>query len=128
MWRWEVVPADIDRFTEWERAWRGDDGPVGVLRPDLAGDPAIAVVGGYDADGAVVAGGVLNHTAGCVGISNVFAPHDDSGEAWAALVDLAAERFGSQTLVGYESGPALHAAARAGFAETGPLRVWMLDR
>lgn len=125
VWRWEVV-HDETQFTEWERAWRGDDGPAGVLRSDLMGDPSIAVVGGYDADGTVVAGGVLNRDASCVGISNVFALGDESDEAWAALVGLAEERFGPETFVGYESGAALRAAARAGFVETGPLRVWML--
>ncbi len=84
---WEVV-RDPEVFASWERAWRGDDGPVGVLRADLLGHPSVTVLAVRDGD-RVSAGAVLNRSAGTVGISNVFAGPEGAPADWAGCLALA---------------------------------------
>jgi hypothetical protein len=62
-----------------------------------------------------------------VGVSNLFATAVDEDRVWAGAVSAIAARFAGLPLVGYDHGPSLAAARRAGFVTTGPLRVWMKD-
>jgi hypothetical protein len=116
-----------DRFADWERAWRGGDGPSGVLRPALLDVPAVTMVAAVDADDRIVSGAALFVDAGVVGISNVFAPEDRVDDAWRGVVAWCALRHPGATLVGYESGADLAVAWRNGFEPLAPLRVWWRD-
>lgn len=121
--RWEVV-RDEALFRRWERAWRGDDGPPGVLRADLMTDASIAVLAarrGHAVDG----GAILNDAAGVVGISNVFSRTSAAPPDWAGCLALATTLHPTAPLVGYESGELLDVALRHGFESAGPLRVWL---
>jgi hypothetical protein len=122
---WDVVRA-ADDFAAWERAWRGDDGPAGVLRAGLLDHPAVTVLAARDGD-RVSAGAVLYHGAGVVGISNLFADPGRGSAAWAGCLALVDTTFPRSTLVGYESGDALDAALAAGFRTAGALRVWVCE-
>ncbi|MCE7004151.1 hypothetical protein LWC34_15100 [Kibdelosporangium philippinense] len=102
-------------------AWRTGWDDVDVLRPALLDDPSVRVLAFYRGDD--LAGGVvLNHSAGVVGVSNLFSV--DDSDLWAAAITAASARFPGVSLVGYEHGDDLEAAIEVGFAALGPLRVW----
>jgi len=105
-------------LAEWATAWNG--GPTGLFHPQLLAHPAVRILAARR-DGAIVAGAVVNHTGPVTGISNLFAVDGNLDEAWAGALSTLPDR----RVVGYESGPALAAALRLGFAPTGPLRVWL---
>lgn len=121
--RWEVV-RDPDEFVIWERAWRGDEGPSGVLLVDLLAHDSVTVLAAHAGDG-LVAGAVLNRTAEVVGISNFFAPPAIASASWNGCVGFASGLFPASTLVGYQTGDAPDRAL--GFHSVGPLRVWLHD-
>jgi hypothetical protein len=120
---WTVVRDDRS-FAAWEIAWRGEHGPSDVLRPDLLRDPSVTVLGA-ETDRRMVAGAMLCHSAGVVGISNVFADDGVGSGAWPGCVALASALFPRVPFVGYESGDARRALTNHGFDVAGPLRVWM---
>jgi hypothetical protein len=122
---WEVV-ADPDALAEWEDAWRGADGPVGLFRAELLDDPAVEVLAAR-AQGRVVAGAVLSLFGRPVGVSNVFVTEPQAGSPWPGLLAAAAERHPGRPLVGYERGEDLAEALRHGFRTAGPLRVWLRE-
>jgi hypothetical protein len=121
---WEVVATAVG-FEAWERAWRGGDGPAGVLQRGLLDEPSVRMLATRDGE-RVTAGAILNQAGGAIGVSNFFAGpvHTD---AWAACLALTSELFPASTVVGYEAGSALEAALDAGFSSVGPLRVWLLQ-
>jgi hypothetical protein len=121
--RWEVV-HERTTFALWETAWRGDDGPSGVLLGDLLDYDSVAVLAGRSGD-RVVAGAVLNRSAAVVGISNFFTSADAGSVSWASCLALAGRLFPGSIFVGYESGDALDAARTQGFESASPLRVWI---
>ena len=122
---WTLV-RDLDVFATWERAWRGDDGPPGVLRGELLEYESVAVLGAHVGD-QVVAGAVLNRTSEVVGISNFFADPATVTASWEGCVAFVSALFPSSTLVGYASGVELDVACAHGFNTAGPLRVWMRE-
>lgn len=123
--RWTVV-RDLETFTAWERAWRGADGPPGVLRADLLRMTAVTLLAAR-AEDRIVGGAVLNRSATVVGISNVFAEDPTAPASWHGCVATASALFPGVTLVGYETGDALDAARSQGFEAVGPLQVWLHD-
>jgi hypothetical protein len=123
--RWEVV-RDPQGFAKWEQAWRGDDGPAGVLRADLLDYDSVVVLA-VRAGSRVVAGAILNTSSEVVGISNVFADSQAASPDWAGCLALTGTLFPELTPVGYESGAALDAARVHGFKTAGPLRVWVYE-
>jgi hypothetical protein len=122
---WTIV-RDLDAFSRWEHAWRGVDGPAGVLRGDLLGHDSVVLLGVQDED-RVVAGAVLNRSADVVGISNFFAAPDIAAASWVSCVAFASSLFPRSTMVGYASGDDLAIARAGGFDTAGPLRVWVRD-
>lgn len=124
--RWAKV-GDADAFAAWETAWRGHDGPPGVLLVDLLGHDSVSVLAASDGD-RVVAGAVLNRSTEVVGITNFFADPGIARASWDGCVSLAAELFPRSILAGYESGSALEDARTSGFEAVGPLRVWIRER
>lgn len=119
--RWEIV-SDPQEFVIWEQAWRGAEGPSGVLLFDLLRCDSVRVLAAY-AEDRIVAGAVLNSTPEVVGISNFFAAPDIASASWDGCVGFASALFLGTTLVGYQMGGA---SVRApGFESAGPLRVWL---
>lgn len=122
---WDLV-RDPGAFRAWESAWRGDDGPTGVLRPSLLNNDSIAVLATCRGD-RVVAGAVVNRSAAVAGLSNYFSdPAVDAQDGWSGCVSFAAGLWKALPLIGYESGARLATAQRAGFDPAGALRVWLL--
>lgn len=76
----------------------------------------------------VVAGGMLYHSDGVVGLSNVIAEANDATSVWQSLMLLAAKTFPRLPVVGYESGRELEAAVAAGFEAGDDLRIWVRSR
>lgn len=114
LYRWELAWSDSDRITE-----------TGRVFPDtLLSAPEICFLLATE-DGTLVGGGILNHAAGAVGISNVFSRGMPVQAVWEGLIATAAARFPGLPLVGYESGEDLPAALSAGFDVIGQLRVWL---
>ncbi|MCX5193469.1 hypothetical protein OOK31_06125 [Streptomyces sp. NBC_00249] len=121
---WSEV-ATAGELDVWEAAWDGEES-TGLFRPALLGEDLVFLAGRVGGGGAVVAGAVVSSGGGVVGVSNLFAHDDaDTGEAWAAAVARAGERWPGLPVVGYEGGDDLEAAVRAGFTPLGPLRVWL---
>lgn len=122
---WEVV-TDVVGFAAWERAWRGTNGPTGILRPSLLGRPEATFVAAK-IDDHIVAGAVFNRSAAALGISNFFAEASITSECWQGCMELATVLFPETLLVGYESGRLLDVAQTHGFDAVGPLCVWLHD-
>jgi hypothetical protein len=125
------VPSDWTEITDpvglrlWEEAWCQEDGPRGLFRPGLLSKPVVVL--GRIANGRVVAGGVVNRSAGAAGISNVFAQAGRGPETWTALAQCARKFFPDIPLIGYERGEQLADAQDSGFQAVGSLRVWIAD-
>jgi hypothetical protein len=138
-WLW----APADRFPsppppEWERvatpaalaAWeaaRRESSPTEqrVFLDSLLAEPEIALFG-RRAGGGFDAGCVANLSAGCVGLSNIFAAETGSAP-YIAAAQLAAGFGEGRPLVGYDDGEALRALLDCGFEAAGRLRVWVLE-
>ncbi|MFE1268384.1 hypothetical protein [Streptomyces sp. NPDC058758] len=113
-----------DALAAWADAWSGGDADEAALfRPALLDDPAVTVVALPGPDGRILGGAVLSAGGGATGVSNLFAADGtDPAAVWAAALAAADPAL---PVVGYESGDDLTAALAAGFAELGPLRVWL---
>ncbi len=122
---WELV-RDLEDFATWVEAWRGAEGPTGVLRSDVLDHDSVSVLAERSGD-RIVAGAIATHSSNVVGISNFFAREINTSASWSGCLALARSQFSSSTLVGYESGEELAAAQRAGFRKAGPLRVWIRE-
>ena len=109
---------DEPRLAAWERAWRGVDWiSPRIFRAELLDDPRACVLAGYDATGAIRAGGIAYRAAGATGITNVFGSRQEFLSALFALP-------GSAEIVCYERGRDMTSAVNAGFEALGSLRVW----
>ena len=73
----------------------------------------------------ITGGVVLNRSAGVVGLSDVFAVEGDPPSVWPGVLAVIGHCAPGLPVVGYEHGADLHAAFAAGFADLGPLRVWL---
>lgn len=123
--RWEVV-RDAESLAKWEAAWRGDDGPVGLFRPEVVEHPAVKVLAARSND-QVVAGAVINRSVSVVGISNLFAVEGVTSTTWSGCIGLVASLFPTSDIVGYESDADITIAVPHGFEDVGPLRVWIRE-
>ena len=122
---WTLV-RDLDVFAAWERAWRGGDGPPGVLRGELLEYDSVAVLGAPVGD-QIVAGAVLNRSSEVVGISNFFADPGTAAASWEGCIAFVSALFPRSTLVGYASDVELDIVCAHGFETAGPLRVWVRE-
>lgn len=127
--RWSTV-GDAATLARWEAAWRGEPGNSAaspserVFRPVLLHDAAIRIIAGWRGD-AIVAGAIANQSGAVVGVSNLFLPADQSTAIRAGAVAAVRAQFPGLALVGYEAGDDLAAMREVGFAELGPLRIWL---
>jgi hypothetical protein len=119
---WRTVTA-AGMFATWLFAWsRFNPGQERVLLSTLLDDPSVSVLAAVH-DDEVVAGGIVNQSASCLGISNLF---DGTGDALATLegfADAAAGIASGLPVVGYVSPEAVDAVAQVGFTPIAPLRV-----
>jgi RimJ/RimL family protein N-acetyltransferase len=111
-----------DQLAKWEAAWGADE--PGFFPAALLADEAVAFLARSEA-GQIVAGAVANLSATVVGLSNVFDVNGDLESAYRDAAGAVQERWGAIPVVGYDSGAALQAARRAGFAGIGELAVWV---
>jgi hypothetical protein len=111
---------------DWQTAWHGGEEAPDVFRPALLDDPSVVVLALSRGD-ELVGGGVLNRSAGVVGLSNVFAVGGgDVGGVWVAAIGAAEGYWPGLGVVGYERGEDLGCALESGFGEVGALRVWVV--
>lgn len=120
---WARITTSAD-FVEWERGWRGTDGPSDVLRSRLLEDDRVVVLGEWRSD-TVVSGVVLFETDGVVGVTNLFGPVGGEAETWRNALRATYSMFPGHRVVGYEAGDSLVFALAAGATDLGPLRVWV---
>ena len=64
---WELV-RDLEDFSMWVEAWRGAEGPTGVLRSDVLAHDSVAVLAARSVD-RIVAGAIATYSSNVVGIS-----------------------------------------------------------
>lgn len=115
--RWRRVD-DARGLADWEFAWRsGVVAGQRIFHAELLSDQRAAILGGFDAVGTILAGGIVYRAAGVSGITNVFGSRTQFLSALASLLP-------AHPIVGYERGDALNSAERNGFQVLGPLRVW----
>lgn len=122
-----VTVEDAVELEKWEAAWKRAGSPTSarIFKETMLGSADTVFLGKKTAD-EFVSGCIANRSSECVGISNVFSVTRDEGafeEAAAAV----ASTNPSLPIAGYATGPQLDAAARSGFATTGPLRVLKAD-
>jgi hypothetical protein len=118
---WSVVRTS-DELLIWAAAHGGGE----IFRAALLDNPAVTVLIARTGDD-VVAGVIGNRSTSVVGLSNLFVRGGDPDQVWAEASRAVGAQFPGLPLVGYERGPSLQAARRAGFASVGPLRVWRND-
>ena len=121
-WTTFSSPGDRER---WEAAWGQDDGHQELALSRLHSDDVVFV--GRIEEDRVAAGGILNLSAGVVGISNVFAEENLGSAAWFDLANFAGALFPDLPLMSYERGESLKDAQHAGFQAVGPLRIWIAE-
>jgi len=120
---WNVVQNEAD-LSDWEAAWKacGSPTPVHMFRPDLLSRPDIAFLGKRDDAGYFSCGAIVNASADCAGLSNVFAV-EPNAQTFAEASTAASAVFPKIPLVGYETDdPSAHARA-CGFDTVGELRI-----
>lgn len=110
---------DEPGLAAWERAWRGEDqNPERIFRPELLADRHATILAGFDAAGALGAGGVAYDAAGVLGLTNIFGSRRRFLNALAGSAP-------SRPVVAYEAGGDLTSAQRNDFEMLGALRVWV---
>jgi hypothetical protein len=123
--RWHRVERPDD-LVAWETAWRRDlsAGSAAIFQPALLQDSTIAILAGRLGE-EIVAGAVLNLSAGAIGLSNLFGPETARASVWNDCRREAQARAPGLPVVGYERDEDLALALEAGFRVLGPLRVWL---
>ncbi len=123
--------ATANGLREWERAWDDGEGvdQAAIFVPALLADESVAIWGWRTRPGTeIVAGGIVSHSPGAVGLSNCFS-RDPAGlpEAVEALSRLAAGFAPGLPLVGYERPEDCEPYFALGFEAVGLLRIWIKD-
>ncbi|RZT78699.1 hypothetical protein EV382_1891 [Micromonospora violae] len=114
------APLDPVTTTDGLASWAAAQGGGSLFRPALLADPRVRVLARHDHRGEITGGAVLSG-GGPYGVSNLFTRTDCSRDIWGAVCATVPDA----PLVGYETTPDLTPALSAGFATTGPLRVWL---
>ena len=124
---WQRMESAAD-LARWEAEWAKANGPTTqkIFTEPLLHDPEIAFLLGFE-HGQPIGGGILNHHAGVVGHSNLFAEGRHGEAIRRGLIAQAAELYPGEPLVGYEQGDDLDEALSVGFELLGPLRVWLKE-
>jgi hypothetical protein len=124
--RWGRVDS-TDELALWVRSWATADEDLGVLRPELLGEPGVHVLAARGRGGGdIVAGCIVNVTGAVAGVSNLYDTEgDDPERSWRGAAAAALEVAGGIPLVGWEAGASLAAAVTAGCERIGPLTVWI---
>ncbi|MEY1556605.1 hypothetical protein AB3Y40_13310 [Yoonia sp. R2331] len=114
-WQHITQPAAL---RVWENAWKAGGSPSDQRQfPDSVLQRADIAFWGRAEGAGFSAGAVLNHSADCIGLSNVFGP-----EVLPGFAHIAAQS--GKPIVGYAHGDHLRDVQQAGFTLTGPLQVW----
>lgn len=125
---WAIVQSAAD-LVAWEESWKANGSPTDIqmFTPGLLNQPDIAFLGKRDADGAFTCGAIVNKSAGCAGLSNVFA-QSPNAKTFAEASAAASAVFEDLPLVGYETGQELEFALACGFESVGDLRIAKANR
>ena len=119
---WGIV-GDFNQLTAWEHGWKQNGSPTDHrMFPQAFLDRSDVFFLGHETDGRFAAGCIANLSTDCVGLSNVFA-EDHCENRFSEAADAVANIGGNLPVVGYESGPELEYANRAGFQSVGDLRI-----
>jgi hypothetical protein len=125
---WSRVESGRE-LAEWEAAWNGE--PAGgyprIFLPALLSDPDVLFIAAYQAR-EIAAGAIANYTDEVVGLSNIFVRAGDAAVFWEGFLNMTRELFPGLPVVGYERGPGLALAQRAGFRLLNPMRVWIRQK
>lgn len=95
-----------------------------VLPLRLLREPSVRILAAHH-DGLLVAGAILTLTGAVVGLSNVVQVLGAAPLVWDRLGSVVAAHGPGRPIVGYEHGADLERALAAGFADLGPVRVWL---
>jgi hypothetical protein len=120
---WDIVQKEAD-LAAWEESWKAHGSPteVQMFKPSLLSEPDIAFLGKRDASGPYTSGAIVNRSADCAGLSNVFA-QTPNAKTLAEASAAAGAVFGDLPLAGYERGKELEFALACGFEPVGDLRI-----
>jgi hypothetical protein len=124
--QWKQITSERE-LLRWEEAWSQTASSLGRLfLPALLHDADICIIAAYK-ENQIVAGAIANRTTEVVGLSNVFAPRQETERYWEGLLSLIATHYPSLPIVGYEQDESLTTALHVGFTALGPLRVWIKE-
>ena len=117
---WSVVDT-AEELAAWALAAKAPE----AFGEELLREPALRILAARSRDG-IQAGAIVYRTERVAGLWNVFAkPSMPDYKAWASLPTAVAGQCPWTPIVGLAHGQqVLSAVMTAGFAETGPLRVW----
>lgn len=122
---WERVQSPVT-FGAWAALW-GPDNPGLVRSPmtlRLLTQPALRLLAGIH-DGRIVAGCVLNLSAGVVGLSNLFHTPDAPEDWLSTCLAFVARNCPDLPIVDYETEDDASLLLAHGFERLGPLRIWL---
>lgn len=123
---WQKVENDAD-LLRWESAWKeaGSATEQLMFPSKLLQRPEIHLLG-HKVDGVFETGCIVNTSADCIGLSNVFS-RSPSDRIFADAAAAAEAVDPKRPIVGYESGESLRHAIDAGFETVGDLRILVAD-
>ncbi len=125
--RWAAVETPA-LLAAWTAAWWPDPASAppapAMFGEGLLADAAVQLLAGFDG-ARLVAGCAVTRSGGVAGLSCCFFPPGEAGSGRAELLAVAQHRHPGRPLVTYDQGEALQAWRGLGFAEVGPLRVWL---
>lgn len=120
-WSRVTMPADLER---WESAWGGSPAAHPFFLAALLANETVAVLARYEEERRPITGAIANRSTTEIGLTNIFDTRGDLESAWAGGASAARALWGPLPVVGYDSGAAVEAARRAGFATIGEVVVW----
>ncbi len=121
--RYEIVKNEDD-LAKWRISWDSDE-KLGkqIFSPTLINNPGVYFVAGYVGD-RIVSGCLVNRSDDVLGISNFFAPENDSAY-WSESISFIFDSIDCADIVGYERKEIVDKLRSLGFNPVGNLTVWL---
>jgi hypothetical protein len=124
----QIVRTEAD-LSRWIAAWGiGETISGPIFCNELLHDPDITFIAGFNEEGNVRSGCIINRTDDVLGISNFFGTDNEETEMWSSMIQFVSENVLCGDIVGYESRETLAKLDRIGFEPIGDLTVWLKQR
>ena len=124
--RYEIVNGE-DLLSMWRIAWDSDE-QLGkeIFNAKLLDNPKVCFVAGFERK-QIVSGCFVNKTDDVLGVSNFFAP-DENTDYWSDILGFILDSIERIDIVGYEQKEVASKLRSFGFESVGNLSVWLKKR